>query len=393
MILYYGLALFLYPLFRFVLPLPAPKWVKWLAGLSLFIIAQKLMWLRLFFGSIVLADLPGSALFLIGWLFMGMFFLVVLLLLRDTATLALYLARKAGLQTRPLPNTPRMAVGIVCLAMLLSTFAMWEGIRVPSVRTVEITLPTLPPGLDGLRLVQLSDLHTSAMLRGPRVEAVVEQVNALKPDLILLTGDLVDGSPEQRMHDMVALSRLQANHGIFSVFGNHEYYSGYTPWRKGYEALGLPVLENSHTIVPLPGGPVAIAGVPDPAASRYGLVMPNPQQAMQGIAPGTFTIMLDHRPAGALENAPAGAHLQLSGHTHGGIIWGLDSLIAMFNQGFVSGQYQVGNMHLYVNNGVGLWSGFPGRFGVPAEITHIILRSEQSKQAQNAPTQNKPRLN
>ncbi|WP_027187710.1 metallophosphoesterase [Desulfovibrio cuneatus] len=383
MILYYGLVLFLYPLFRFVLPLPAPRWVKWLAGLSLLIIAQKLMWLRLFFGSIVLANVPGPALFLMGWLFMGLFFLVVLLLLRDITSLVLFMARKAGLHTRPLPNTPRMATATVGLAMLLSTYAMWEGIRVPDVRTMEITLPTLPPSLDGLTLVQLSDLHASAMLRAPRVEAVVEIVNALHPDLILLTGDLVDGTPEQRLGDMAALTRLQATHGIFAVFGNHEYYSGYSPWRKGYEALGLPVLENSHKLVPLPGGPVAIAGVSDPAASRYGLITPNPQQAMQGITPGTFTIMLDHRPAGALENAPAGAHLQLSGHTHGGIITGLDSIIAMFNQGFVSGQYQVGDMLLYVNNGVGLWSGFPGRFGVPAEITHITLRSSQNKQALN----------
>ena len=142
MILFYGFALFLYPLFRFVLPLPAPRWVKWLAALSLFVIAQKLLWLRLFFGSFILADLPGPVLTAMGWLFMGMFFLVVLLLLRDMTTLVLFLARKAGLHTRPLPNTPRMAMGMVCLAMLLSTFAMWEGIRVPNVRTVEITLPT-----------------------------------------------------------------------------------------------------------------------------------------------------------------------------------------------------------------------------------------------------------
>ena len=383
MILFYGFALFLYPLFRFVLPLPAPRWVKWLAALSLFVIAQKLLWLRLFFGSFILADLPGPVLTAMGWLFMGMFFLVVLLLLRDMTTLVLFLARKAGLHTRPLPNTPRMAMGMVCLAMLLSTFAMWEGIRVPNVRTVEITLPTLPPGLDGLSLVLLSDLHTSAMLRAPRVEAVVEQVNALHPDLILLTGDLVDGSPEQRMPDMAPLARLQATHGVFAVFGNHEYYSGYSLWRKGYAQLGLPLLENRHTVVPLPGGPVAIAGVADPAASRYNETLPNPEQALQGIAPGMFTIMLDHRPAGALKNAPAGAHLQLSGHTHGGIISGLDTIIALFNQSFVSGQYQVGDMVLYVTNGVGLWSGFPGRFGVPAEITHIILRSGQNKQAFN----------
>lgn len=383
MILYYGLALFLYPLFRFVLPLPAPRWVKWLAALSLFVIAQKLLWLRLFFGSFILADLPGPVLTTMGWLFMGMFFLVVLLLLRDSTSLVLYFTRKANISTRSLPNTPRMAMGIVCLATLLSTVAMWEGIRVPDVRRVEITLPSLPPGLDGLTLVQLSDLHTSAMLRAPRVEAVVEKVNALRPDLILLTGDLVDGSPEQRMPDMAPLKRLQATHGVFAVFGNHEYYSGYAPWRKAYAELGLPVLENSHTMLPLPGGPVAIAGVPDPAASRYNETRPNPGKALQGIAPGTFTIMLDHRPAGALENAPAGAHLQLSGHTHGGIISGLDKIIALFNQGFVSGQYTVGNMVLYVNNGVGLWSGFPGRFGVPAEITHITLRSGQNTHAQN----------
>ena len=383
MILFYGLGLFLYPLLRFVLPLPAPKWVKWLAGISLLLIAQKLMWLRLFFGSIVLADVPGPALSLIGWLFMGLFFLVVLLLLRDLTIFVLFLARKAGLATRTLPNTPRMAVAIVGLSMLLATYALWEGVRMPSVRSVEITLPTLPPNLDGLTLVHITDVHTSAMRRKPHVEAVVETVNALRPDLILLTGDLVDGSPEQRMADMAPLARLQATYGVFTVFGNHEYYSGYTPWRKGYEDLGLPLLENSHTVVALPGGPVAIAGVPDPAASRYGLTKPNPELALQGIAPGTFTIMLDHRPAGALENAPAGAHLQLSGHTHGGIITGLDTIIAMFNQGFVSGQYTVGDMVLYVNNGVGLWSGFPGRFGVPSEIAHITLRSGQTKQASN----------
>lgn len=139
------------------------------------------------------------------------------------------------------------------------------------------------------------------------------------------------------------------------------------------EELGVRMLENEHVVLNRGEGQLTIAGITDTVAADYGHEGPDLQRALAG-APQSTTILMSHRPNGAAANAAAGIALQLSGHTHGGMVRGLDLVARPANEGFVSRAYRVGSMHLYVSNGTGLWEGFPIRLGVPSEITELRLK-------------------
>jgi predicted MPP superfamily phosphohydrolase len=160
-----------------------------------------------------------------------------------------------------------------------------------------------------------------------------------------------------------------------AIPGNHEYYSDYVAWMAAYRALGLTMLENGHVLIKRQDALLAVAGLTDRQAGAFGLPRPDLSAALEGIPAGTPVILLEHRPGDAPANARAGVALQLSGHTHGGQIRGLDLLTKRANNGFVSGLYQVGDMKLYVSNGTGLWNGLAIRLGRPSEITQIVLRA------------------
>lgn len=132
------------------------------------------------------------------------------------------------------------------------------------------------------------------------------------------------------------------------------------------------MLSNSHQVIDKNGASLVMAGIEDPMAARFGPHTPSLELALQG-APDTARILLAHRPNGAV-NAK-NVDLQLSGHTHGGLIRGFEPVIASYNEGFVRGLYNLGPLHLYVSPGTGLWNGFSCRIGVPSEITHFILRA------------------
>jgi predicted MPP superfamily phosphohydrolase len=247
---------------------------------------------------------------------------------------------------------------------------------VPDAREVEITLDRLPVELDGLRVVHLSDLHASRLLHGSWQRAVVEKANALDPDLILITGDLVDGTPAHRAADVAPLRGLKARLGVLAAPGNHEYYSGYEAWMAAFAKLGLRVLSNRHVVIKDRGRALVVAGTTDRGgAARFGLPGPDVGAALAGAPKGVPVLLMSHQPRDAAKNAEAGVDLQLSGHTHGGQIAGLHLIVRAANEGFVSGLYRVGAMWLYVSNGAGLWNGFPVRLGRPSEITSIVLRS------------------
>ena len=374
---------FLYVYFRGIAPLLLTKKNKLAIFLALGCISQQHAVMRLF-GSLASPELPFVVLVVLGWLFISFILLALLLLLQDAANGLLLLARAFG----PRWSLPGSRVArtklLLILALTLAAYGEWEAIRVPDVHTVETTLERLPPALDGITLVQITDPHASALLRGPRVRAIVDSVMALDPDLILLTGDLVDGVPAKRASDVAPLGDLRARFGVFACTGNHEYYSDYVSWMRAFKELGLTMLENSHVVVTVRGLPMVIAGVTDPTSTRFNLPEPDVEAALAGAPAGVPVILLAHQPRNARANARAGVDLQLSGHTHGGHILGLHLISRYVNQGFVSGWYTLdkgpntpGEMRLYVSPGAGLWGGFPVRLGTPAEITRIVLRSAQ----------------
>ncbi|MGL5633013.1 MAG: metallophosphoesterase [Azovibrio sp.] len=310
---------------------------------------------------------------------MSLFLLTTMLLIKDMGHMILFFIRMLLPVRIPFPGkevTAGMtALLLSCSAMVIAAYGVWQGIRVPEERYLELVVPQLPPSLDGFTIAHLTDLHASPLLRQSRTEGVVDRINAMQPDVILISGDTVDGSPENRKYDIAPLQKLQARHGIFAVPGNHEYYSGYTDWSPAFAQLGLTMLENNHTTLKLPEGNIVIAGVTDNAAQNYGLPGPDLEKALKGAPERIVTVLLDHRPGRAQTNAAAGVDIQLSGHTHGGFMPGLNYIIALFNSNFIAGEYRLGSMQLYVSHGAGVWTGFPLRLGVPSEVTRIVLRA------------------
>ncbi|RUT30723.1 metallophosphoesterase [Pseudomonas sp. PAMC 29040] len=363
----------LYVIWRFVRPLSVGRAGKIGLGVLLLLIAEHHLVTRTFFGSMASPEVPGQVLVVLGWAFASLILLALLLLIRDLVGIVVWALR--GRTGRVLLGGSRLGIALGLISTGLSAVGVWQAIRVPDVKTMEIVLPRLPAELDGLRIVQLTDLHASRLLQAPWLQAVVNKTNALKPDLILITGDLVDGSPRARVDDVQPLKDLWARYGVFAIPGNHEYYVDYVHWLPAFEHLGLHMLLNEHVLITHNGRDLVLAGVTDKAAQPFKLPEPDIIKALKGAPAGDPVILLSHRPGGALVNAGQGVDLQLSGHTHGGQILGPHLIAKWANEGFVSGLYAVAGMQLYVSNGTGLWNGFPVRLGRPSEITEIVLRA------------------
>ncbi|MFD4838800.1 metallophosphoesterase [Achromobacter sp. NPDC058515] len=363
----------LYVIWRFVWPLAWPRTARLLLAALVLLAAEHHLVTRNFFGTMASPEVPAAVLMALGWAFGALILLALFLLAKDVAGLLLSVFSRA--RGRALLSCPRLRAGFAAAALALSAVGLWQAVRVPDVKTIEIALPGLPPAFDGFRIVHLTDLHASRLLQADWMEAIVARANALEPDLTLITGDLVDGTPEARAADVLPLRNLRAPQGVIAIPGNHEYYAEYLGWLKAFEQLGLRMLLNEHVAIERDGQRLVLAGITDSAASRVGQPLPDIAAAMAGVPPSAPVILLSHRPVGAARHAQAGAALQLSGHTHGGQILGPHLLTQWANEGYVSGMYQVGGMQLYVSNGAGLWNGFPIRLGRPSEITRIVLRA------------------
>lgn len=343
----------------------------------LLVASQKFLIYRFFGGDAFVPDLPERFVNLTGWSYSAAMLLCALSCAWGVVGGVWRLVRRSSCPS------PRLALGVLAaVAMLVAGWGIWEGVRVPDVRRVEIAVSGLPAAFDGFRIVQMTDLHCSPAARRGRTAGIVAKVNALKPDLICITGDFVDGLPEQRADDLSPLRDLRAPYGVFGCAGNHEYYSDYTAWRPVFESFGIVMLDNAHRVLEKDGARLVLGGVTDTAAIQNRgavtrLELPDAAKAFAGAPEGTCRILLQHRPWDPLSAAMKGIGLQLSGHTHGGMLRGLDLLVArMGNNGFVRGLYRMGRRALYVSSGTGQWAGFPLRLGVPAEITEIVLRKE-----------------
>lgn len=363
----------LYVIWRFVWRLRWPAAGKVLLSTLVLLAAEHHLITRTFFGTMASPEVPAAVLMALGWAFGALILLAVFLFVSDVAGLAVSLfSRRRG---RALLGCPRLRAVSAVAALALSALGVWQAVRVPQVETIEVALPNLPRAYDGFRIVHLTDLHASRLLQRDWMQAVVARANALEPDLTLITGDLVDGTPAARAADVQPLADLRAPHGVVAIPGNHEYYAEYLGWLQAFEKLGLRMLLNEHMVLDRDGQPLVLAGITDSVAARVGQPLPDIDAAMKGVPPSSAVILLSHRPVGAKRHAQAGAGLQLSGHTHGGQILGPHLITQLANEGYVSGMYQVGGMQLYVSNGAGLWPGFPIRLGRPSEITQIVLRA------------------
>ncbi len=370
----------LYVVIRLILPTGMNWFLKLVLSLLTLACAERLALTDFMYGTLN-AFMPQPVQLVSGFLHSAVFLLFLLVLARDVLLLLTWPFRRGGGRQRKIfygrkEKKAASGLGAFALALLALAFAgygMREALRVPVVREVRMQIPGLPEALNGFRIAQLSDLHIGPVFNRQWLADVVARTDSLNPDLIVITGDVVDGSPSRLAEEVAPLADLKARNGVILTLGNHEYYSGVQQWMPVFQKLGLKVLANENTQIRVKGTPLAIAGVTDAKALDWGMEAPDPVKALSGLSNDMIKIMLSHRPSLAPESAKAGASLQLSGHTHGGLVLPLTPLVAAFNGGYVSGMYAVDGMPLYVSNGSGLWGGTPLRLFVPSEITLITL--------------------
>jgi predicted MPP superfamily phosphohydrolase len=346
-----------------------PLWAKIPAVLLLLAASQFHLWSRLSSGSVFAPEFPRLVVILFNWAFGALLLLAVFQLVLDLGAVLTMLVRQEMVRE---PAGLRYAVAAV--AALVAAIGVANALRVPPVRDLTVAIRDLPTGFDGYRIVQLTDLHVSRLFTARWARAVVDRANTAGADLIVVTGDFIDGSVEMRRTDVEPLRHLSAPDGVYAIPGNHEYFFNYRAWMRHLSGMGFRMLPNAHAVIERGGGRPVVAGVTDLSASSVGEVTPDLNLALKGAPADAPIILLDHQPRQARNAAARGVALQLSGHTHGGMIVGLDRLVARANAAFVSGRYEVGGMTLYVSNGTGLWPGFALRLGVPSEITRITLR-------------------
>ena len=233
-----------------------------------------------------------------------------------------------------------------------------------------IRVPRLPRALDGLTVVQVSDVHIGAFLGEAVLEDARGRIAKLRPDLVVMTGDLVHVRPSYLPLGMAWLRRLDegARFGLLSILGNHEYYVGRAAVLEAYDRANLELLLNRSKVV---AEGLVVAGVDDLWGSGRGFG-PDLDRALAGASPDAARLLLCHQPSFHRAAAARGVDLQLSGHTHGGQIAPFGPLAARAMFGAYKGLYRVGGSSLYVNRGFGT-SGPPSRVAVRPEITKIVL--------------------
>ncbi|MGD8862231.1 MAG: metallophosphoesterase [Myxococcales bacterium] len=263
-------------------------------------------------------------------------------------------------------------MGVMAGGGLNAGYGMFTAFAPAEVSELEVKLPGLPPTLEGMSIVQLSDVHVGPFIDREFIDGLVTQTNALKPDLVAITGDLVDGDVRTLGPAVAGLSNLRSRFGTFFVTGNHEYYSGDLAWCAYLEQLGIDVLRNRRVTIGDDGGRFDLLGVDDwGGARRSGGRGYDLDRAMAGRDPERAAVLLAHQPRGFEAASARGVGLQLSGHTHGGQIFPMTVLVGMAWK-YSRGLYREGDSHIYVSRGCGFW-GPPARVGSQPEIVKLHL--------------------
>ncbi|XVV09294.1 metallophosphoesterase [Actinoplanes sp. CA-131856] len=267
-----------------------------------------------------------------------------------------------------------LVVAVVSAVLLIWGYA--EARRVPRVRRVDVTLPRLGAGLDGLRLVLLTDTHYGPIERSRWSRKVTEVVNTLDADVVAHTGDIADGEVAQRRSQAAPLADIQASMARVYVTGNHEYFSGAQRWVEHMASLGWEALHNRHVEVTRGGASLVIAGVDDRTAAGSGVPghHADHEAALEGADPTLPILLLAHQPAQIAGAVAHGVDLQISGHTHGGQMWPFHYLVRLDQPVLQGLSRHSERTQLYTSRGTGFW-GPPFRIFAPSEITLLTLHA------------------
>ena len=266
-------------------------------------------------------------------------------------------------------------ISMITLAGSATVYGFYSARKGPFIIKHDIYLKNLPDAFENFSIAQISDLHVGPTIKRPYVEDVLEKISRLNPDLIAVTGDLVDGSVKYLKSELQPLKDMIAPYGTFFVTGNHEYYSGVDQWLDETDRLGMKNLINSNELISKAGDQIAIAGITDLRAHQ---IKPahrsDPELALHSVPEDITKIVLAHQPNSIHSVHETGADLQLSGHTHGGQFWPFTYPVKMTHP-YIAGLHDHQGTQIYVNRGTGYW-GPPLRIGVPAEITLIRLKKK-----------------
>ena len=269
-----------------------------------------------------------------------------------------------------------VAGAVVAVVVALLGWGFVEAMRVPRIRAVDVTLPRLGKGLDGLRVAVLTDTHYGPIDRAKWSAAVVDRVNELDADVVCHVGDIADGTAAVREEQARPLASVRAKLARVYVTGNHEYYSEVLGWLDYMAAIGWDTLRNKHVLVERGGDRLVVAGVDDVTAHGSGVDGHGADldAALEGADPALPVLLLAHQPKQVEQAAGAGVDLQISGHTHGGQIWPFHFLVRL-DQPVLQGLSRHGaRTQLYTSRGSGFW-GPPFRIFAPSEITLLTLRT------------------
>jgi predicted MPP superfamily phosphohydrolase len=313
------------------------------------------------------------------FIWMGlMFLLFVMFLSADLARLFATVARRMAAQDTidPARRTfvSRLTATLVAVfAIGAGTVAVRSALAQVRIRRLRVRLDRLPRAHNGLSIVQLTDIHVGPTIGRAFVEDIVRRTNALAPDIVAITGDLVDGSVADLRDAVAPLAELRARHGVFFVTGNHEYFSGAEEWVRELARIGVRVLRNERVLIGEGADSFDLAGIEDRSALRHGGMSPVDAvaRALAGRDPTRELVLLAHQPRSFFDATAFDVGLQLSGHTHAGQVWPFNYLVRL-QQPFLAGLHQRGRSQIYVSSGTGYW-GPPMRLGTAAEITHVTL--------------------
>jgi len=261
-----------------------------------------------------------------------------------------------------------LTVSALILIAAITGYSLYNDSRPPIVKELRIDMQNLPGELSGFTVVQLSDLQISRLDDVRRLESIVKTVNEQKPDLIVITGDILD-EPVDRLPEFVnPFKKLSATHGVIAVPGNHEHYAGMDSFEKFARQTGMTILNNQSTTV---AGGIVIVGLDDPTGRSYDDAREILEPLLADGGKEKPIILLSHRPYYFEQAVKLGVSLQLAGHTHCGQLPPFDLLVRFYYK-YPHGLHQNGFSYIYTTCGSGSW-GPPMRFSSRSEIVKIVL--------------------
>lgn len=328
------------------------------------------------FTKFTIADFgfPKWSLMIIESLFYMTVFLSIFVFLKITInTVYKFIARdfSKGL----IPSESVIYAGIVfIISFYIGCLGVSNGFSEPINHYYDIKIEHLSSNANGFKIVHLSDLHINKVTTKSEIRQIVERANDIQADIVVITGDFVDGSVEKLKDVTDILFELNSKYGTYAVSGNHEMYSGYKEWLDHFEKGGIKFLENKSVIISdyNSNNLINLCGVIDPKGSQYGLPKTDVKSAILNIDKNLPIIFLSHRPNYGIDLRNI-ADLTLSGHTHGGMMFGFNKIIGLQNEGMTSGLYDLGRERVIVSNGTRINAAVPFRINNPSEMNIITL--------------------